>query len=104
MFKRLTVAALVFGMTALAPPVLAQSTQACGPRAQFVEKLESKYKEVSRGVGLSSPTQVVEFWSSPETGSFSVFVTYPNGMSCILATGQSWTEAMVEPATVKPNL
>ena len=104
MFKRLTVSALVFGMTALAPPVLAQSTQACGPRAQFVEKLENKYKEVSRGVGLSSPTQVIEFWSSPETGSFSVFVTYPNGMSCILATGQSWTEAMVEPATVKPNL
>lgn len=97
MFKRIAVSALVFGMAAIAPPVAeAQSTNKCGPRGPFVESLTQKYKEVSKGVGLSSATQVVEFWVSEETGTFSILVTYPNGMSCILAAGQNWTEPVMK--------
>ncbi|MDB9856798.1 hypothetical protein OAC63_00190 [Amylibacter sp.] len=91
MFKRLTSTALVFGMAALAPP--AATAQTCGPRDQLITQLTERYQEVSRGVGLSSATQVVEFWASNKTGTFSVLLTYPNGLTCILATGSNWTEA-----------
>ena len=103
MFKRTTITALVFGMVALAPPA-AQAQQNCGSREKFVSHLAEKYKEVSQGVGVSSPTQVVEFWASEDTGTFSIFVTYPNGISCIIATGNNWTEAMAAPAAVDPAL
>ena len=99
MFKRLTSTALIFGMAALAPPA---SAQTCGPRDQLVAQLTEKYKEISRGVGLTSATQVVEFWSSKTTGSFSVLVTYPNGTTCILATGSNWTEAPTLAANTDP--
>jgi hypothetical protein len=102
MFKRLVSTALVFGMAAMAPPAFAQ--QKCGPRDQLVVQLTDKYHEVSRGIGLTSATQVVEFWASEKTGSFTVLVTYPNGMTCILAAGQNWIEKPVlavnkDPAT-----
>ncbi|MBR9863016.1 MAG: hypothetical protein GYB24_06195 [Rhodobacteraceae bacterium] len=90
MFKRLTSSALVFGMAALAPPAAAAP---CGPRAELVTYLAEKYQEVRRGAGLSSATRVVELWSSTQTGSFSVLLSYPNGMACVLATGTNWSEA-----------
>ena len=89
MFKRLFAMALVFGATALAPPVAAQSLQ-CLPRAALVETLQSKYGETLEGRGLQSPRLLLEIWRSGKSGSFTVFLTRPDGMSCILATGQNW--------------
>lgn len=90
MFKRLTSTALVFGMAALAPPAWAAT---CGPRDQMVSHLTEKYQETRRGAGLSSATRVVEFWSSAQTGSFTLLLSYPNGMTCLLATGNNWSDA-----------
>ncbi len=87
---------MIFGMAALAPPLAHAKT--CGPRDSLVTQLSEKYQETRSGAGLSSPTQVVEFWTSPTTGSFSILVTYPNGTTCILATGNNWVDA--DPSTV----
>ena len=70
MFKRILSAALVFGMAALAPPVLAQ--QNCAPRDAIVEQLTEKYGEVIRGGGLHSDSQFFEVWSSKVTGTWSI--------------------------------
>lgn len=97
MFKRLCSTALIFGAAALAPPLAAQAQAqgvACLPRDALVERLEGRYKESPpAGGGLQSPQQLLEVWASEETGSFTVFVTRPNGVSCIVATGQNWTGA-----------
>ncbi len=96
MFKRLCSTALIFGAAALAPPVAAQAQAqgvACLPRDALVERLEGRYKESPAGGGLQNPQQLLEVWASEETGSFTVFVTRPNGVSCIVATGQNWTGA-----------
>ncbi|WP_069299496.1 hypothetical protein [Neptunicoccus sediminis] len=100
MFKRLTSTALVFGMAALAPPVAAAP---CGPRAEIVTHLAQTYQEVRRGAGLSSATRVVELWSSAQTGSFSILLSYPNGMACVLATGSNWSDATPFDAAVIPD-
>ncbi|MGX0875412.1 hypothetical protein ACSSV4_000084 [Roseovarius sp. MBR-154] len=94
MFKRLCSTAMIFGAAALAPPhpVQAQAIS-CLPRAELVERLEGRYREHPAGGGLQSPQQLLEVWASDESGSFTVFVTRPNGVSCILATGQNWTGA-----------
>ena len=95
MFKRTVAMAVVFGVTALAPPVFAQSAARCLPRDVLVETLESKYAESLTGGGLQSAQQLVEIWSS-EKGSFTVFVTRADGFACIMATGQGWHSAMSE--------
>jgi hypothetical protein len=95
MFKRLFSAALVLGAAALAPPVLAQSTTTCMPRSVLTQQLTQKYNESLTGGGLQNPQQLLEIWSSPETGSFTVFITRANGLSCVVATGQNWQSNVV---------
>ncbi len=95
MFKRLFSAALVFGAAALAPPALAQSL-ACIPRESLVQSLESTHGESLTGGGLQNATQLIEIWSSQETGSFTVFVTRTDGLACIVATGQNWHSSVPE--------
>ena len=102
MFKRIAAAALVLGMAAMAPPALAQQAK-CGPRDRIVDQLAEKYGEVSQGAGLRSTTQVVEIWSSKETGSWSILVTHANGTSCLLAAGQNWVENPAFDAANEPE-
>ncbi len=92
MFKRLCSTALVFGAAALAPPAHAQGIT-CLSREVLVERLENRYTEHLIGGGLQNPLQLLEVWASGEKGSFTVFVTRPDGVSCIIATGQHWNDA-----------
>ncbi len=89
MFKRLFSAALIFGAAAMAPPVFAQSVT-CMPRTTLVQTLENRHGERLTGGGLQSASQVVEVWSSDQSGSFTVFVTRTDGLACVMATGQNW--------------
>ena len=90
MFKRTFTAAMVFGAAALAPPALAQTNAKCTDRNVLIEYLSSTYHESQRGAGLQSPERLLEIWSSAETGSFTIFITSANGISCVVATGGSW--------------
>lgn len=91
MFKRITSAALVFGMAALAPP-LAAAQAVCAPRESVVAQLQEKYGEVRRGAGLQDGAAVIELWSSPRTGSWTIIMSRPSGVSCVMAAGEAWTE------------
>ncbi|MCE0506319.1 MULTISPECIES: hypothetical protein [unclassified Roseivivax] len=96
MFKRIFTAGFVLGAAALAPPAWAQSAP-CMPRDHLVEALEETHSEVMVGNGLQSPTSMIEIWSSPETGSFTIFITNPNGLSCVVSAGRFWTTIAPEP-------
>ena len=90
MFKRLVSAAVLFGMAATAPPAFAAN---CAMRDMVIDRLESKYSEQFTAGGLQTSrttTSFVEVWSSPETGTFTVMLTNPKGISCIVATGTDW--------------
>ena len=95
MFKRTLAMAVVFGVAALAPPVLAQNAR-CLPRDVLVQTLEKKYSESLQGGGLQNAQQLVEIWTS-QSGSFTVFVTRADGFACIMATGQNWQSAAPAP-------
>lgn len=83
-----TVAALA--LTATAAPLLAQNGRACGPRPMVIDRLAEAYGETRRSIGLGTNNQVVEVFASETTGSWTITVTMPNGMTCLVATGQSY--------------
>ncbi|MGR3712857.1 MAG: hypothetical protein ACU0A6_07030 [Shimia sp.] len=93
MFKRLIGGAVLFGMAATAPPLAAQALH-CAARDRVVERLESRFSEVLTGGGLqgaaNSGATLVEVWASKETGTFTVILTNPQGVSCIVAAGTDW--------------
>lgn len=90
MFKRLVTAGLLFGMAATAPPAFAAN---CGMRDSMVERLKSAYSESLTAGGLQgnqTMTTMLEVWASEESGTFTVMITNPQGVSCIVAAGTDW--------------
>jgi hypothetical protein len=94
-------AAIGMGLLAATPPAEAQGRQACADRAQVVQKLEERFGEALRSIVLHQSDGVVEVYSSEATGTWTILMTRPDGMSCLLAAGQRW-EQDVKPLT-KPG-
>lgn len=92
MFKRLFTAAFVFGAAAMAPPGLAQAQTLCLPRDAMIAALAHDFNERLSGMGIVSETRVIELWQADGTGSFTVIVTYANGISCVLGSGEGWVD------------
>lgn len=68
----------------------AQGARNCGDRAVMVEKLKEGYGEVRVGAGLSNRNGIVEVYTSVETGSWTILLTFPTGRACMLAAGAGW--------------
>ncbi|PLS23592.1 hypothetical protein [Neptunicoccus cionae] len=62
----------------------------CAQRPQVVERLETKYGETRRSVGLASNSGIVEVFASERSGSWTIIITLPNGMTCLVAAGESY--------------
>jgi hypothetical protein len=98
MFKQMMALAFVFGAAAAAPPLHAQEQAFCAPRDVIAEKLTKDYGEALSAAGLQSASQLVEVWSDPASGTWTIFVTSPTGMACVVASGENWH--MVQPAVM----
>lgn len=96
----LTAAAAV--VLALTTDVAAQGARNCGPREAVVNRLAEGYGETRQSMGLGSNNAVVEIFASDETGSWTITVTQPNGLTCLVASGQGY-ETLAEALPAKGN-
>ena len=76
-----------------------QSNRNCGERDFVLERLASRYGESRQSIGLGANNQVVEVFASLETGTWTITVTNPAGMTCLVASGQSF-ETLSEAAVI----
>ncbi len=74
--------------SALFSPAGAQQT-VCGDRNEIVSRLEQGYQEQTTGVGLSATGGLVELYTS-EKGTWTLMLTQPNGVTCLIAAGDNW--------------
>lgn len=65
------------------------SQQICAPRAALVEKLKSEFNEEPQSVGVTHSGGLFEVLSS-ESGTWTVLATGPNGVSCLVLSGDGW--------------
>jgi hypothetical protein len=65
---------------------------ACAARGEVVAKLAQRFGETLRSAGLQRADGLVEVYASEETGTWTILVTRPDGMSCLLAAGELWEE------------
>jgi hypothetical protein len=94
-------AAVAIGLLAATPHAEAENRQPCAERTQVIRKLEERFGETLRSLGLQRNDGVVEIYSSETTGTWTILMTRPDGMSCLLAAGQLW-EQDVQPVS-KPG-
>ena len=64
----------------------------CAQREELVRNLADKYNEQQTAVGLESSGgkyRIVEVFASA-TGSFTILLSYPDGVSCVVSSGEGW--------------
>ena len=68
--------------------------------ARVVTRLAESYGEVRQSIGLGTNNSIVEVFASNETGTWTITVTSPSGITCLVATGQAFemTRDVLEPA------
>lgn len=76
-------------------PLRAQVSRNCAPHTAVVERLVTGYGETRQAIGLGAQGTVVEIFASLETGSWTITVTNPGGLTCLVASGQSF-ESLAE--------
>jgi hypothetical protein len=75
----------------------------CGERAKIVGWLGINYKEAPVATGLSNKGALVEVLSSADGETWTILITKPDGISCIVDTGQAWQPKPHEMAGTEPQ-
>ena len=75
----------------LSVPSVAEAQIVCGERSTLAEALEKRHSELPVSMGLSSSGAMIEVFASPN-GSWTIIMTQPSGLSCLVASGESWED------------
>jgi hypothetical protein len=67
---------------------------------QLAAKLEASYAEVPVSAGLRQDGNLVSVFASTTTGTWTMVMTRPEGMSCVVAVGEAWQMAI--PTSFQP--
>lgn len=62
----------------------------CANRARVIEHLTTKFGETRQSIGLAANSAVVEVFASAESGSWTITVTTPSGLTCLVASGTAF--------------
>lgn len=94
MKARLLTATLVIAAACVGAPVQAENPASqvlCGERSAILETLRQRYAEKPEAMGLAGNGNVVELLTSG-TGSWTILVTRPSGLTCLAAAGSFWED------------
>ena len=80
----------------------AQQNRNCGPREMVVNRLAEGFGETRQSMGLGANNAVIEVFASEESGTWTITVTSPNGVTCLVASGQAFEE-LAEALPAKGN-
>ena len=87
------IAVLLTGM--FVAPAPAQAQLACETRDKIAKTLKQDYAETPVSAGLDNDGRMIEVFASHE-GSWTILLTMPTGVSCLLATGKNWTRREIK--------
>jgi hypothetical protein len=85
-------AAAAFVAASAAPAHAQAQAPACVKRVDLIKHLSAKYHEAPAAVGLADNGSLLEVFASKSGETWTVTVTMPNGISCMVATGQDWQD------------
>jgi hypothetical protein len=78
----------------IAFPAFGQST--CADREGVAKALAETYHESQRMVAINGAS-VLEFWGNEDASTWTLIVTYPDGLACVLGAGEGFAIAVAGP-------
>lgn len=95
-------AASVIAWCVFASPAVAQ--QNCASAAGLQDELAKRFGEAPASAGeVNGGGAAVVVMANRETGSFTVLALMPNGVGCVLASGQGWHDVTPKPPVGKAS-
>jgi hypothetical protein len=79
-------------LAAFSVPAFAQESS-CLPRGDLTTKLKNEYKETPTVWALGK-AGVMELWTSKDRQTWTLFLSLPDGTSCVMGAGNNW--ALIE--------
>jgi len=76
-------------VAALSVAAPASAQMQCGNREKMVDYLAREYQESRVGVGIETRGAALELFAS-KTGTWTILVTVPTGLTCIIGSGENW--------------
>jgi hypothetical protein len=64
----------------------------CNKRAAVMEHLSQQYSEAPSALGMSANGGVIEVLTSKDGATFTILMTTPEGLSCLVAMGSNWED------------
>ena len=74
----------------LADPVVAAPQ--CNERDNVLALLAKKYQETPVAAGVTNTGGLVEVLTDHKGGTWTIIVTTPQGISCLVAAGEGWRD------------
>lgn len=98
---RILMTAFMAMLIATAPIAVANAQGPCQDRRAVLDKLAKDFDEAPVAIGMAANGGVLEVLAaSADKNSFTIIVTMPNGMACMLASGKHF-EMLDAVTTVK---
>ena len=85
----LAVAAAIAGPSLVATDAAAEG-RVCAKREKLVAELSKSHGETRQSVGLQRNAGVIETFANTDTGSWTIIVSLPTGVSCLVAAGEAF--------------
>ncbi|NYS26534.1 hypothetical protein HUK65_16230 [Rhodobacteraceae bacterium 2376] len=85
-----TLLPLALSALILAPQPADARQMQCAARERVLDVLQDRLDQTVRARGLAGQT-VMELFVGTDSGDWTLTVTLPNGMTCLLANGQGFT-------------
>lgn len=85
-----TLFALSLGLAGLLlTPGLLHAAAQCAPHDKVSVELATQFGEQASSMGLATDNSIMELYSSA-TGTWTLTATFPNGLTCLVASGQNF--------------
>lgn len=81
---------------------IAAQTLNCAPRDAVLTRLGEAFGETRQSVGLGNNNTIMEVFASEHTGTWSIMITAPGGLTCFVAAGRSF-ERVAEAVPARDN-
>lgn len=73
-------------------PATAAEPASCGSRNQVFAHLHQHYRESPVAMGMANNGGMIEVLRSAAGASFTIVITMPDGVTCMIAAGENWQD------------
>jgi hypothetical protein len=80
----------------IALPAVAQ-TQTCAAREAVIAQLAQRWGEARVSAALAGQQALIETWANAETGNWTLTLTRPDGVTCLIMAGEGWQSIAAVP-------